>query len=154
MNKKLILILLCVSFFAIGSVGAADLENYDFDGYFTMKVPKDISFEKEINDTSEDGIVMVNANYFTENIAISYMCSPMINENSSVFFYQTMLEQINPESSQCYESQEGNLTILESTLEDGSQIALVGVSTGNKLIVIGGEDVSLLKDMGHSVKFK
>ena len=154
MNKKLILILLCVSFFAIGSVGAADLENYDFDGYFTMKVPNDVTFEKEINNTSEEGIDVVSANYMGENIIIAYMYNPIINENSSVFLYQTVLEQINPESSQCYESQEGNLTILESTLEDGSQIAIVGVSSGNKLIVIGGEDVSLLKEMGHSVKFK
>ena len=154
MNKKLILILLCISFFAICSVGAADLENYDFDGYFTMKVPKDVSFEKEINATSEEGIDVVGATYMSENIMIAYMHNPFINENSSVSLYQTFVEQVNPESTQCYESQEGNMTIFESTAEDGSQIIVIGVTSGNKMILLAGEDMSLLKEMGHSVKFK
>ncbi|WP_407424057.1 DNA adenine methylase [Methanobrevibacter sp.] len=121
MNKKwIILILLCVSFFAIGSVGAANLENYDFDGYFTMNVPGDVSFEKEINDTSENGFDMVNAAYMSENIVIFYMDSPTLSDNSSVFIYQRMFEQLNPGSDKCYESQEGNLTILESTSGGGA----------------------------------
>ena len=154
MNKKvIILILLCTSFFAIGCVGAADLKNYDFDGYFTMNVPNDVSFEKQINDTSQDGYDIVNANYMSENIVIVYMNNPMLGDNSSVYLYQTMLEQGNPDVSQCYESQEGNLTIFESTAPDGSDLSLVGTCSGNKLVIIVGDDVGLIKEMGNSVKF-
>lgn len=155
MNRKWIflLVVLCVSFFTIASVSATDFTNHDFHGYFSMKVPADVSFEEDFNESSEDGINQIFATYMSENVVIMYTDSIVYSDNSSVFFYQTFFESINPESVGCYESQEGNLTILEATTNDGSEASLVGLCNGNKMIVVVGDDVEVIKTMARSAEF-
>ena len=59
MDKKLIglFIVLFILFSTIGSVGAVKLVNKDFDGYFTMKVPKGMHFQKDVNGANNFNIV-------------------------------------------------------------------------------------------------
>lgn len=155
MNRKgiFLLVVLCISFFAIASVSATDFTNHDFHGYFSMKVPEGMSFEEDFNESNENGIDQIFAIYASENIVIVYMDSIMYSDNSSVFCYQTFFESMNPESMGCYESQEGNLTILEATTNDGSELSLVGLSNGNKMIMVAGDDVEVIKTMARSAEF-
>lgn len=156
MDKKWILVLsvLFVSLLAIGSVNAANLVDRDFDGFFSMEVPKGTTFQKDINNTSENNLTNVFAGYTNENMGIIYSDSFVFSENSSRFSYQGMFEAMNPDSTKCYESQDGDLTILEPTVTGDLNIPLVCKSSGNKMIIIFGKDLDTLKKMGHSVKFK
>ena len=156
MDKKLIILFVVffTSILAIGSVSAVNLSNRDFDGYFSMDVPKGATFQKDINITDEDGIKNIYAEYTNDNIAIYYSDSPAFSENSSAWFFQTMFEVVNPDLSKCYESQEDNLRILEPTANNHLTFSIVGTSEGNKIIMVFGQDLNLIKQMGHSIKFK
>lgn len=154
-NKWIILfIVFLVSLLAIGSVSAANFTNRDFDGYFSMKVPTGSTFEKESNITNESGFNIVDLAYMNDNLAIFYFDDPAYSENSSACFYQMMFETMNPDLAECYESQEGNLTILEPVAKNDMNFPLVGTSQGNKIIIVMGDDVNLIKQMGTSIKFK
>ncbi len=155
MNKKgILLIVLCISLFTISGVSAVNWDNQDFDGYFSMKVPNGVTFEKDINSSVESGINQINAFYMSDNILVEYMDSPLFSEDSAIFIYQSFFESINPESMGCYESQEDNITILEPLTNDGSEFPVVGMCNGNKLIIISGDDVQIIKEMVRSVEFK
>ena len=155
MNRKCVglFIIFLVALLAIGSVGAANLKNQDFDGYFSMKVPKDASFQKDENYTNENGFKLVSVSYVNNDLGIFYMDSPAFSENSSTWFYQTMFEGINLDLNECYETQEGNLVILEPKTIDETHLPVVGVASGNKMVILTGKDLDLLEDMGHSVNF-
>lgn len=156
MNKKFIvfLILFSVSILAISTVNATDLEYKDFDGYFSVKVPSSIDFQKDLNESREDGFNLVTASYMSENLAIIYMDSTITSNESASFYYQTFFEGAYPESVKCYESQEGDLKIMEPIKSDGSELPMVCKSSGNRLIIIMGDDIDLIKEMGHSIKFE
>ena len=114
MNKKWIylFIIFLTAVLAMGSVGAAKLEDHNFNDYFSMKIPKDVHFEKQDDSTHENGLDMISISYMSDDLVITYIDSPMISENSAEFFYQTTFESIMSDLDECYESQEGNLTIL------------------------------------------
>ena len=76
-NKCLILILLLAlaALLVTGAGFAANntaLEQHDFDSYFTMKVPKGISFEKKEGTPSKNINISVNYKNYTEKINIIY----------------------------------------------------------------------------------
>ncbi len=156
MDRKLIILFIVffVSVLAMGSVSASDLSNRDFGGYFSMDVPKDIKFQEEINVTNESGIKNVFLAELNDKISVFYMDSQMFGEDSSAWYYQTMFEGMNPDLTRCYESREGNLTILEPEVHNNKNFPLVGTNQGNKIIVVVGEDLDLIKEIGHSIKFK
>lgn len=155
MNKKLIglLIIFLVAILAIGSVEAANLKNHDFDGYFSMKVPKDANFQKENESVDGDEVYDESVSYSSEHIGIAYFQSFLLSENSSTWFYQTIFESLCPDLDECYETQEGNLVILEPKKIDETHMAIVGISSGNKMLMIMADDVDLAKEMANSVKF-
>ncbi len=153
MNKKYLLLFI-VFLLAIGSASAANFDNHDFDGYFTMDVPSGATFQKDINETNEEGIKLIVANYMSNDFAIMYMDSPLNTENSSAWFYQSFFEVGNPDLTKCYERQEGNLKILEPTTSNEASFPVVGVSSGNKMIIIMGNDTDVLEQMGKSVEFQ
>ena len=155
MNKKVIglSIIFLAAILAMGSVGAANLKTNDFDGYFSMKIPKDVNFQKEVNSTEDNGFNMDTVSYASEELVIIYMDSPFTSENMSTFFYQTMFESIYPDLDECYESQEGNLTILEPKTIDDMHMPIVGSSSGSQLVMIVGKDLDLITEMGESIKF-
>ena len=143
-----------VAILAMGSINAVDLSHHNFDNYFSMKVPKDLDFEKEDNSIYEDGFDAIQISYVADDLVIFFSDSMMYSEDNAAYFYQAMFQSMHPDSVKCYESQEGNLRILEPTANDEIQFSVVGLNEGNKFIILAGEDVDLLKEMGRSVNFK
>ena len=47
-----------------------------------------------------------------------------------------------------------NMTLFEAVDEDWATYPVVGISNGNRMIFIIGEDLNLVKEMGASVKFE
>ena len=156
MNKKLIGIvaIFFVAILAMGTINAVDLSHHNFDNYFSMKVPKGVDFEKEDNSIYDDGFDAIQISYFADDFVLFYSDSIMYSEDNAAYFYQAMFQATHPDSVKCYESQDGDLRILEPTKNDEIQFSLVGLNEGNKFLVIAGEDVDLLKEMGRSVNFK
>lgn len=154
MNKKWIVlfIILCVSLLAVSSVSATNFVNRDFDGYFSMDVPDGSTFQKDINDTTEDGIRNIMAMYMNEKLVIIYIDSPFTSNESAEFFYQSFFEGMYPDATKCYETQEGNLTILEPTTINELNIPIVGTSQGNKILIVAGEDLDTCKQMAKSAQ--
>ena len=155
MDKKWIclFIIFLAAILAVGSVNAADLENHDFKGYFSMKIPKNVHFDKQDDSTHEGGIDTIILTYVSDDLVIMYMDTPIYTENSSVFFYQSFFESICPDLDKCYESQEGNLTILEPKKINDEHLPMVGVSSGSEIVIIAGKDLDMIKEMGESVDF-
>ena len=156
MNKKVIglFIIFFAAVLAMGSVGAATLKTNDFDGYFSMKVPKNVNFQKQANSSGDSGFNADMVTYASEDLVIMYMDSSMISENMSTFFYQSMFESMYPDLDDCYETQDGNLTILKPKTIDDTHMPIVGSCSGTKLVMIFGKDLDLIKEMGKSIKFK
>ena len=55
---------------------------------------------------------------------------------------------------ECYEYQEGNLTILEPKKIDDNHFPVVATSSGNESVILMGKDLDLIKKMGKSIDFK
>ena len=155
MNKKVIMVLIIffAVFLAIGSVSAANMVNKNFDG-FSMDVPKNADFKKETNSSAKEDFQMDSVMYVSEDLFIMYFDSPMFSQNSSSYFSQLMFEMMNVDLDKCYETQEGNMTILEPTQSDDNHFPVVSVHEGNRMVVISGVDLKLVKEMGKSVEFK
>lgn len=155
MNKKFIglFVIFFIAIMAMGSVNAVNLKNHNFDDYFSMKVPT-TDFEKEDGSFQVNGTDSISISYYNDEFYIGYTDVEMFSEDNSAFIFQFFYQIINPDSNKCYESQEGNLKVLEPTKNDGTQVPLVGFCEGNKFLIIAGEDVDLLKEMAHTVKFK
>lgn len=156
MNKKFIglFIIFFVAILAMGSVGAAKLENHNFDDYFWMKVPKDTTFQKQNESIDESGFNQTSLLYASNDLVVMYFDSIMISENSSTWFSQTIFESTYMDLNECYETQEGNLLILEPKKIDETHFPMVVVSSGNKNVMLVGNDLDLLEDMAHTVEFK
>jgi len=156
MDKKWIclFIIFLAAILAMGSVDAVELENHNFKDYFSMKIPKDVTFEKQEDSSHENGLDTLMLSYMNDDLIIIYMDIPFLSENSSEFIYQSMFESIYPDLDECYESQEGNLTILEPKKIDEMHYPIVATSSGSELVIVSGKDLDLIKEMGESADFK
>ena len=139
---------------AMGSVDAAELKDHNFKDYFSMKIPKNAHFQKQNDSSHENGLDMISLSYISQDLVIFYENATLFSENSSKFLYQSMFESSMPDLDECYEYQEGNLTILEPKKIDDTHLAMVGTSSGNEYVIIAGKDLDLIKKMGKSVDFK
>ena len=155
MNKKIIglFTISLIVILTMGAVSAANLESHNFDGYFSMKVPKDMTFEKEDDSTIDEEMKLISLSYLSDSLVVFYWEGPIYSNYSSYYYSQLMFQGINPDLTKCYESQEDNLRILEPTTNDDVHFAIVGTNSDNKQIFLAGQDVSLLKEMGHSIEF-
>ena len=156
MDRKWIclFIIFLATILAMGSVNAAELKDHNFKDYFSMKIPKNVHFQKNDDSRHENGLDLVSLEYISKDLLIIYKDAPIYTENSSEFLYQTMFENVMPDLDECYEYQEGNLTILEPKKIDDRHVPIVGVSCGNESVIIVGKDLDLIKKMGKSVDFK
>lgn len=157
MNIKILslFIVFFVAILAMGSVNAVDLTHHNFDNHFSMKIPSGTTFELQEGSNQDvvDGMVFLT--YVSEdNLLVMYADTPMISEASADYWFQSIFQSMDPDATKCYESQEDNLKILEPISNDGTQLPLVGINEGNKTVMLIGEDVDLLKEMGHTLKFK
>ena len=156
MNNKVIglFIIILVAALTIGNINAADFENHNFDNYFSMKIPKDMSFEKEDTSISYESYKSITISYFSEDLMIEYIDSPTFSENSSAYIYQTLFESANDDLKECYETQYNGTIILETTQDDGDHISLAGISSGHKMVIIGSTDSYLVKQLARTVKLE
>ena len=97
---------------------------------------------------------MISLSYVSQDLVIVYEDTPIFSENSSKFIYQTLFESMYPDLDECYEYQEGNLTILEPKKIDDTHVPLAGTTSGSEYVIIMGKDLDLIKKMGKSVDFK
>lgn len=139
---------------AMGSVDAVELKDHNFKDYFSMKIPKNAHFQKQDDSSHEYGMDLISLSYVSQDLVIAYEDAPIFSENSSKFFYQTIFESLMPDLDECYEYQEGNLTILEPKKIDDTHLPLVGTTSGSEYVIIVGKDLDLIKKMGKSVDFK
>ena len=156
MDRKWIclFIIFLAAIMAMGSVDAAELKDHNFKDYFSMKIPKNAHFQKQNDSSHENGLDMISLSYISQDLVIFYENATLLSENSSKFLYQSMFESSMPDLDECYEYQEGNLTILEPKKIDDMHVPIVGVSCGNESVIIVGKDLDLIKKMGKSVDFK
>ena len=156
MDRKWIclFIIFMAAIMAMGSVDAAELKDHNFKDYFSMKIPKNVHFQKNDDSSHENGLDLVSLEYVSNDLVIMYKDAPIYTENSSEFLYQNMFQYVMPDLDECYEYQEGNLTILEPKKIDDMHVPIVGVSCGNESVIIVGKDLDLIKKMGKSVDFK
>lgn len=59
MNKRFIGIFV-IFFVAVLAMGSVSEVNHDFNGYFSMNIPKGTAFEKEDMSTNEGGVKMTD----------------------------------------------------------------------------------------------
>ena len=138
----LLLIFLIVSTMAVSAVSATEFETKDFDGAFTIDVPKNASF---VEDSDGNGPKV----FFCEDIGITivYFKDPAINNTSAKEIPQT----ISKESNYAIAGTEGNVTTLTSNEGDG---CIMFTYDDGIYVTVSGTDKELIKSMIGTVKFK
>lgn len=147
-------ILLALVFILIGSVSAADLENRDFDGYFSMDVPKGANFTNSSINITENATDDVIVTYMGDKLEITYLNAQFLFENQSSDYFDAIFELLYPGYDLYHRGSDENMTLFEAVDEDWATYPVVGISNGNRMIFIIGEDLNLVKEMGASVKFE
>ena len=150
MNKRLIGVSI-IFLIAVLAMGSASAVSHDFDGQFSMNIPKGTTFQKEDMSNGEEGI---NILYMNDELMVEYFDSVSFSEESSKYFYQTTFEMANSDLDQCYETQEGNVTLLQPVTSDGQHFPMAFVESGHKMVIVIGEDASSIKKMAESVVFE
>ena len=138
----------------MGSVSAADLENHDFDGYFSMDVPKGADFRNDTISFSENGTDNVIVDYGGDKLEITYADAPLLFKNHSSDYYEVMFDLLYPGYVLNSTGSEGNLTVFEAFDDFGETFPVVGTANGNRMIIVIGDDLDLVKQMGASIRFK
>lgn len=156
-NKGLILILLLAlaALLVTGAGFAANntaLEQHDFDSYFTMKVPKGISFEKKEGTPSKNINISVNYKNYTEKINIIYAESAGAKDDL-LKYYTDMAENDENLTQKTINNTtifhfKGNNIIGEENYHD---MAISGDDT--RYILMQCDNENLMKSMAESVKF-
>ena len=160
MNSKYLSILIICSLGVIlcmGAVCAKSMTSQNF-GDFRVDVPKNSDFveqDLDVDESENSDIPLSGETYVDEKniLMLVYIDSPLFAGENNAAIYQLMFSTTNPDLNQSYESQEGNLRIIEPVKKSEMNFSMVGLTSGNKTMLIFGQDVDLLKEMGHSVKF-
>ena len=156
-NKGLILILLLAlaALLVTGAGFAANntaLEQHDFDSYFTMNVPKGISFEKKEGTPSKNINISVNYKNYTEKINIIYAESTGAKEDLLKYYTDMAKNDENLTQKTINNTTifhfKGNNIIGEENYHD---MAISGDDT--RYILMQCDNENLMKSMAESVKF-
>lgn len=156
-NKCLILILLLAlaALLVTGAGFAANnttLEQHDFDSYFTMKVPKGISFEKKEGTPSKNINISVNYKNYTEKINIIYAESAGTKDDLLKYYTDMAKNDENLTQKTINNTTifhfKGNNIIGEENYHD---MAISGDDT--RYILMQCDNENLMKSMAESVKF-
>ena len=157
-NKGLsiLIIFLLIGVLCMGVVCAKSMETQDFLN-FKMDTPDGSNFVEQPTegDNEFNGVPLSQVAYADDanQIVIYYINSPVFSGEGNSVFYQLFFENVNPDSNQSYEYQEGNLRVLEPVHKSGMTFSLVGLNSGNETLLLFGQDVNLLKDMANTVEF-
>ena len=137
MKKKTgyLIVLAVFCLFAVSAAYALDLQSHDFDGHFTMDVPKDASIKK-VNESYEGGVVYTDSK---NNINITYTDS--VNYEGGLHF------SADPGTSM---SKRGNYSVVE--FPDGSNMVTLKNESG-MVMIRGKMSVDDMISMLDTVKF-
>lgn len=158
-NKYLAVLIICALglMLCVGAVSAKSMKTKNFAD-FKVDVPKDSNFVKQkVDDESKDSDIPMSMEVYVDEkniVGLYYIDSLLFAGENNAVIYHGIFSSLNPDINQSYESQENNLRIIEPVPKSDISLSLVGLTSGNKTIILFGEDVSLLKEMGRSVKFK
>ena len=144
--KKILTILMFVAAFGlvIGCASAAvDLTDHDFDGHFSMKVPKNATFK--LTD-ADNGIFCCGDSYHdsVNNLSATYLMSADVNDS----FVDKYVNQFKDKGADV--SKKGDLNII-----DGHGINVIMFQKDGELLMIESTqlDMDTLTTMAESVKF-
>ena len=157
-NRRLsiLIIFLLIGVLCMSVVCAESMETQDFLN-FKIDTPKGSNFVEQPveNGTEINGVPISQVAYADESnqIVIYYINSPVLSGDGNSVFYQLFFESVNPELNQSYESQEGNLRVIEPVHKSEMSFSLVGLNSGNETLLLFGPDVTLLKDMANTAEF-
>lgn len=138
----------------MASVSAADLESHDFDGYFSMDVPKGADFRNDTISFSENETDNVIVAYMGETLEIAYVDAPILFKNQSSDYFEVMFDLLYPGYVLNNTGSEANMTVFEATDDFGESIPVAGIADGNKMLIVIADDLDLVKEMGSSARFK
>ena len=159
MNNKyfsFLIICLVAGMLCMGGVCAKESTEVHNFGEFKMDVPKDSDFkEQSIDPENLNDMPGEMSAYVDEQslMFVYYIYSPLFSGEGNSALYQLMFEGINVDVNQAYEYQDGNLRVIEPVHKSDMTFSEVALTSGNETVLLCGQDVSLLKEMGHSVKF-
>ncbi len=158
LTKKFILILV-LAFVTLLITGAgfasntANLEKHDFDSYFTMDIPKGISFEKKEGTPSKNVNLTVNYKEKNETINIIYTES-FGAKNDLLKYYEDFAKNdpnitLNTTNNTTIIHFKGDNIIGETNYHD---LAISG--DDNRYLLMQCDNESLMKSMANSIRFK
>lgn len=158
LTKSFILILI-LAFVTLMITGAGfannntNLEKHDFDSYFTMDIPKGISFEKKEGIPSKDINYTVNYKEKNEKINIIYTESNGAKDNLLTYYEDFAKNDpnitLNTTNNTTVVHFKGNNFIGETNFHD---LAISG--DDNRYLLIQCDNESLMKSMAQSIRFK
>lgn len=158
LTKKFILILI-LAFATLMITGAgfanntANLEKHDFDSYFTMDIPKGISFEKKEGTPSKN--INFTVNYKEKNQTINIIYTESFGaKNDLLKYYEDFAKNdpnitLNTTNNTTIIHFKGNNIIGETNYHD---LAISG--DDNRYLLIQCDNESLMKSMANSIRFK
>jgi len=153
MNKRFIGMFV-IFFVAVLAMGFVSAVNHDFDDYFSMDIPKGTTFEKEDMSVNEGGVKMTDVVYFNDDLMVEYSDNPSFTNESANYVYQASFELLYNDLTQCYETQDGNVTVLKPKVVDDEHLPMAFVGDGSKIVMVMGKDSDSIKKMVKSVVFE
>lgn len=147
MKKRYLLVLLAIIVAASSTVSAglfdsSDLTSHNFDGKFTMDVPKDVDFAQ----TTEDETTLYLDSHIP--LCVIYAESDSIEDSTIDFFYQGFTQ----DGTFTKTGTDGNLTLFDVNDSNlGTHAA--AVHTNGKVVIVCGDNTDEVKEMASSVKF-
>ena len=150
MNRKILaLLIVFIAAISIASVCAIDLtKENDFDENFKMNITDNETFSEITDGTSQGKFVSVKSWTNNESVLVCYYEDAMDNVVSTLKSNTPFIG--DPKT-------EGNLTIFEDTTSpEGASYSVkyfVGVSSGDKTVFIGCEDLDNAKEYANTIKF-
>ena len=154
MDKKIFLIAFIALMLSMSVVSATTYKNEKFDG-FSIEVPKNSHFVKQAID-EEGGPELGDNKLYADDkmmVAIEYIKSPMVSEENADFFYQAILQNMNPDLNSCWETQKGNMKLLSPMKSSENSLAMACITEGNQTVVVYGVDEHMVEHMGSTVEF-
>lgn len=152
MNKKIFtLLLICIATISVASVCAVELtKTNDFDGNFKMNITSSDAV-KVLNDSLQDSAN--GGNTYQSKSAWT------VNDNVSVFYYDGAMDSIvsTLKSNTGFTDDpttDGDLTIFTNPEDaDYSFKYLVGVSSGDKTVFVGCDNLDTAKEYANTITF-
>ena len=145
----LVALLVMSAGFAINNTA---VEQHDFDSYFTMNVPKGVSFEKNEGTPTTNVNLSVNYRNYTQKINILYVESVGAKDNL-LTYYTDMAKNDENVTLKSY----NNTTVLhfkgDNIIGEENYHDMAISGNNEKYILMQCDNESLMKTMAESIKF-